>query len=102
MSVDPFFDQRTIITKEQVVAVERCRAAYGWQLHSELHVPAAHIRGAAYPVMVARSPQPVSHCSNGSLHIVVMRANVLSSDIRAEDLIAVVLAIENQARLSRL
>src|SRR5207249_1790184 len=57
------------------------------------HAPAGdHFRARA-----ARVAQPIAHGADGRGHLVAVRANVLAGDIGAKLLIAIAIAVENQA-----
>ena len=45
---------------------------------------------------LGRGGQPCSQFSYGSLHIIAVRVNVLASDVRDENLVAVWISIEDQ------
>src|SRR5205085_11084722 len=61
-----------------------------------------HVDSASQSVPLTIRPKPITDRANRMAYVVVMRADILTSDIGAEDLIAVRVAIQDKTRLGPL
>ena len=99
---NPLGYERAIVEKRQVPRIKTGGSANGRKLDAKLHVAAGHLPSAPQCTPPTRRLQPTTHSADSACHIIVVRLNILSTNVRTKDLISVRVSFENQAGFSGL
>lgn len=97
MRSNPGLDQRPVVKKTEIAHLKTRELADSGQLATKSHVSIGHVCRASEVTATTGRAQPLAHCTHCLSNVVTMRPNVLPSNVRTEDLIAVLISIKDQA-----